>query len=120
MGVHRGLNKCRSFWEFRYLSANHRNCNFRRSYGSFFGPSEPVVARRVIEDARAREEASKLAKLVKNEVGISKRHSGTSKSSQQSRVSESAKQSKPINQVYLNKFGKLLTCHSGLLQMLKH
>ncbi|KAJ7551271.1 hypothetical protein O6H91_06G007800 [Diphasiastrum complanatum] len=34
---------------------------YDRSFGSFFGPSEPIVAKRIIEEARAREEAEIVA-----------------------------------------------------------
>ncbi|KAJ7551273.1 hypothetical protein O6H91_06G009200 [Diphasiastrum complanatum] len=44
------------------LSANHPpDGKCRRSFGSFFGPSEPIVAKRIIEEARAREEAEIVA-----------------------------------------------------------
>ncbi|GLJ52623.1 hypothetical protein SUGI_1120020 [Cryptomeria japonica] len=38
------------------------------NYGSFFGPSQPVVARRVIEETRARLEAAKVAARVAKEI----------------------------------------------------
>uniref|UniRef100_A0A0D6QZ44 Protein SPT2 homolog n=2 Tax=Araucaria cunninghamii TaxID=56994 RepID=A0A0D6QZ44_ARACU len=37
------------------------------NYGSFFGPSQPVVARRVIEETRARMEAAQIAAKVSKE-----------------------------------------------------
>lgn len=55
-------------WKVSCQSANDHNGNFRRSYGSFFGPSEPIVARRIIADARAREEASKVAARQAKEI----------------------------------------------------
>eukprot|EP00249_Psilotum_nudum_P007767 c20805_g1_i1 orf=631-2268(-) len=52
------------------------------NYGSFFGPSEPVVARRIIEEARAREEAELFAmKLASKapEKSVHKEPSGASR-----------------------------------------
>lgn len=33
------------------------------NFGSFFGPSQPVVSRRIIEETRAREEAARIARI---------------------------------------------------------
>eukprot|EP00250_Pteridium_aquilinum_P007316 c17061_g1_i1 orf=606-2009(+) len=90
-------------WKLSCLSANDHNGNFRRSYGSFFGPSEPIVARRIIADARAREDASKVAARQAKEISeqhrVSKGPSGVSKSVSESKVTEKVKHSKsPYNE----------------------
>ncbi|CAM6105372.1 unnamed protein product [Calypogeia fissa] len=43
------------------FSNEKKKLPYDRSFGSFFGPSEPVVAKRIIEEARAREEAEIVA-----------------------------------------------------------
>ncbi|CAM6082731.1 unnamed protein product [Calypogeia fissa] len=43
------------------VSNEKKKLPYDRSFGSFFGPSEPVVAKRIIEEARAREEAEIVA-----------------------------------------------------------
>ncbi|KAL3690706.1 hypothetical protein R1sor_004357 [Riccia sorocarpa] len=42
-------------------SQEKKKLPYDRSFGSFFGPSEPVVAKRIIEEARARQEAEIVA-----------------------------------------------------------
>lgn len=75
------------------------------NYGSFFGPSEPIVARRIIADARAREEASKVAARQAKEISeqhrVSKGSSGVSKSVTQPKVGEKSKQFLSSNEAAL-------------------
>lgn len=76
------------------------------NYGSFFGPSEPVIARRIIADARAREDASKVTARQSKEISepsaqqhrIFKGPSGVSKSAPQSSVVDKPKQYASPNQ----------------------
>ncbi|KAI5071023.1 hypothetical protein GOP47_0013274 [Adiantum capillus-veneris] len=69
------------------------------NYGSFFGPSEPIVTKRIIADVRARETASKVAARQAQEVSEPQRVSkGSSGMVSESRVVETAKPSKGVNE----------------------
>ncbi|MCO5593531.1 hypothetical protein L7F22_047545 [Adiantum nelumboides] len=82
-------------WKVSCLAANDDNTNFRCSYGSFFGPSEPIVTKRIIDDVRARETASKVAARQSQEVSEPHRVSkGSSGMVSKSIIGETAKPSK--------------------------
>ncbi|KAJ7524665.1 hypothetical protein O6H91_17G015400 [Diphasiastrum complanatum] len=99
------------FWGLLCVSANHPAGKCRRSFGSFFGPSEPIVAKRIIEEARAREEAEMVAARAQETEETERRiaakvhsgHSGgtNSKSSvylKSSGYTEEPKVAKPIHE----------------------
>ncbi|MCO5580410.1 hypothetical protein L7F22_034276 [Adiantum nelumboides] len=86
-------------WKVSCLAANDDNANFRCSYGSFFGPSEPIVTKRIIADVRARETASKVAARQSQEVSEPHRVSkGSSGMVSESIIGETAKPSKGVNE----------------------
>lgn len=73
------------------------------NYGSFFGPSEPVVARRIIEDDRAREVESVAARATKEPLEHRSPNgtSGVSKLASQSRATGTLEKAKPFNEAAL-------------------
>ncbi|KAH7302228.1 hypothetical protein KP509_23G061800 [Ceratopteris richardii] len=88
-----------SFWKVSCLAANYDNGNFRCSYGSFFGPSEPVVAKRIIYEVRAREMASKVVARQAQEVSdIHKASKASSVTHSDTKPMEVLKQSKAANE----------------------
>lgn len=69
------------------------------NYGNFFGPSEPVVTRRIIADVRAREIASKVAARQAQEVSEPHKVSkGSSGAVSERRSLEMPKQAKVVNE----------------------